>query len=83
MSSQIIFETDPLNNSYFAFGGQVQSITMNVSQWMQMREEIFHMTLFYMQIALIAGLIMGIVIGWSWKEYYLKKERESNGGKPE
>ena len=81
MSSQIIFESDPLNNSYFAFGGQAQNITMNVSRWMQMRQDIFHMTLFYMQIALIAGLIMGIVIGWSWKEYYLNKEKRDGGNK--
>jgi hypothetical protein len=66
IDSQTLLNMDP--------GLVVQNVTINSTQLLQIRQEIFSATLYYMEIALLVGAIIGVYVGWSWREYYYNKK---------
>jgi hypothetical protein len=72
---QIVFENDPLNQSYFGFGGQIQNITLNITQWNQQIQMFHNVAMQFGYICLGLGLIFGIVIGFGIAKWYYGRSK--------
>jgi hypothetical protein len=75
MGSQIVLQSDPLNNSYFILNSEFQKICFDVIEWNAHQKAIYDLAMQFGYIAFAAGLVLGLWWGYTLCRYRTNKEK--------